>query len=101
MMIMPRRRKLIRPGSSPVTSAVVARLSVLGLNPVIATDARPGDRINCRALGNAREGDAVPLVSVGYVRALPDGVVRLAGLRSAHQINVSIALQAAKIPHRI
>jgi hypothetical protein len=80
---------------------VASRLHVLGLNPTATRDARPGERINCRVPGNAVNGEAVPLVPVGYVRVLPDGVVRLAGLRSAHQVRVSIALQAVKIRHRI
>jgi hypothetical protein len=98
---MPRRRKLVKSGSSPTAMQVASRLHVLGLNPAMTRDQRPGERINCRVVGNVRNGEAGPLVSVGYVRVLPDGGVRLAGLRSAHQCRVSLALQASKIRHQI
>lgn len=99
--LMPRRRKLIQTRRSPVTAAVVSSLTELGLNPVVTHDARPGDRVNCRVAGNAREGEAAGLVPVGYVRTLPDGGVRLVGLRSAHQPRVALALQRMKIPHAV
>ena len=98
---MPRRRKLIQPGRSPVTPAVLTPLRAMGLNPTVTHDARPGDRIDCRVIGNTREGESAGLVLVGYVRTLPEGDVRLAGLHSAHQVRVGLALQALKIPHRI
>ena len=99
--LMPRRWKLTRPKRCAITFAVVDALRRMGLNPVVGRDARSGDRVDCHVIGNAREGEAASLTAIGYVRVLSEGAVRLAGLRSAHQSRVALALQRRGIPHRI